>query len=378
MSASFNTVNRASFTAGTLSLPSETARLPSSFLKGLAAHFTTNIVSNTPEQDIHNVVIIGSGPAGHTAAIYCARANLAPTMYEGFMAGGVAPGGQLTTTTDVENFPGFPGGIMGPEMMDRFRQQSLAFKTTIHTQTISKVDLSQQPFKIWPESCEKDPPILAKSIIIATGATAKRMNIDGEETYWQRGISACAVCDGAAPIYRNRSLAVVGGGDSAAEEAIFLTKYASKVFVLVRRDKLRASKVMADRLLKHPKVEVVWNTVPIQAKGDGKLLQTLVVQDTKSAQQRDLPVSGLFYAIGHLPNTNVFATGGGLDGTAPQVNLDKDGYIITEPGTSKTNVAGVFAAGDVQDKRYRQAVTAAGSGCMAALDCERWLEEHHN
>ncbi|KAH6571410.1 hypothetical protein BASA50_008902 [Batrachochytrium salamandrivorans] len=349
------------------------------FINALAAHFTTCVPSAAPaaETNIEKVVIIGSGPAGHTAAIYCARANLAPVMYEGFMAGGVAPGGQLTTTTDVENFPGFPGGIMGPEMMDRFRKQSISFNTTIHTETISKVDFSQRPFKIWKESQESEPPILAQSVIIATGATAKRMYIAGEDIYWQRGISACAVCDGAAPIYRNRELAVVGGGDSAAEEAIFLTKYASKVYVLVRRDQLRASKVMADRLLKHPKVEVVWSTVPIEAKGDGKLLKSLVVEDTITKSRRDLAVSGLFYAIGHLPNTGIFATGGSMGGKSPQINLDKDGYILTVPGTSKTNVPGVFAAGDVQDRRYRQAVTAAGSGCMAALDCERWLEETH-
>ncbi|KAI8926598.1 hypothetical protein BC831DRAFT_500711 [Entophlyctis helioformis] len=324
----------------------------------------------------HKVVIIGSGPAGHTAAIYCARANLQPVMYEGFMAGGVAPGGQLTTTTDVENFPGFPEGIMGPEMMDQFRKQSARFGTTIHTETVSKVDLSQRPFRLWLESKENEEPVLAKSVIFATGATAKRLNIAGEEKYWQAGISACAVCDGAAPIYRNRELAVVGGGDSASEEATFLTKYASKVYVLVRRDKLRASKVMADRLLKHPKVEVIWNTVPVEAKGNGRLLQSLVLQDTVTKEHRELPVNGLFYAIGHKPNTDVVASGGGADGKGPQVELDRDGYIVTKPGTSLTNIPGVFAAGDVQDKRYRQAVTAAGSGCMAALDCERWLEEH--
>ncbi|KAL2916981.1 thioredoxin-disulfide reductase [Polyrhizophydium stewartii] len=324
-------------------------------------------VAGGPDSKPHKVVIVGSGPAGHTAAIYCARANLAPTMYEGFMAGGIAAGGQLTTTTDVENFPGFPDGIMGSELTDRFRAQSLRFNTTIHTETISKVDLSQRPFRLWVESRESEQPILAKSIIVATGATAKRLHIPGEDKYWQAGISACAVCDGAAPIFRRKELAVVGGGDSAAEEALFLTKYASKVYVLVRRDKLRASKVMADRLLKNPKIEVLWNTLPVEAKGDGSLLKSLTLEDTRTRARRDLPVNGLFYAIGHTPNTAVFAN---------QLKLDETGYIVTEPGTTRTSVEGVFAAGDVQDKRYRQAVTAAGSGCMAALDCERWLEEH--
>ncbi|KND01480.1 thioredoxin-disulfide reductase [Spizellomyces punctatus DAOM BR117] len=323
----------------------------------------------------HPCVVVGSGPAGHTAAIYLARANLEPVLYEGYMAGGIAPGGQLTTTTDVENYPGFPEGISGTDLMDRFRQQSARFGTKIHTETISKVDLSSRPFKLWVENKEDQEPILARSVIIATGATAKRMRIPGEETYWQAGISACAVCDGAVPIFRRKPLAVVGGGDSAAEEATFLTKYASKVYVLVRRDKLRASKTMADRLLRNPKIEVLWNTVPIEAKGDGKLLKSLILKDTKTSETRELPVNGLFYAIGHTPNTGIVATGGGPDGRGPQLQLDRDGYIITKPGTSLTSREGVFAAGDVQDRRYRQAVTAAGSGCMAALDCERWLEE---
>ncbi|KAI8905660.1 thioredoxin reductase [Powellomyces hirtus] len=297
---------------------------------------------------------------GHTASIYLARANLQPIMYEGYMAGGVAPGGQLTTTTEVENFPGFPDGLSGPEMMDKFRLQSAKFGTDIRTETITKVDLSSRPFKVWPEGQEDAKPLLAQSLIIATGATAKRMNLPGEEKYWQAGISACAVCDGAVPIFRKKT----------ARQAIFLTKYASKVYVLVRRDKLRASKTMADRLLRHPKVEVLWNTVPIEAKGDDKLLKALVVKDTKSGETRDLDVNGLFYAIGHTPNTALLRN----DKGEAQLKLDEDGYIVTTPGTSLTSVEGVFAAGDVQDRRYRQAVTAAGSGCTAALDCERWLE----
>jgi thioredoxin reductase (NADPH) len=311
------------------------------------------------------VAIIGSGPAGHTAAIYCARANLKPVLFEGYMAGGIAPGGQLTTTTEVENFPGFPEGISGPEMMDKLRAQSERFGTELITETITKVDLSSRPFKLWREGSEDGVPDTADALIIATGATARRMNLPGEETYWQRGISACAVCDGATPIFRNKELAVVGGGDSAAEEAIYLTKYASKVHVLVRRDKLRASKVMGDRLVNHPKVQMHWNTVVTEAKGDGKLLQEISLKSTTTGETSSLKVSGLFYAIGHVPNTSFL---GG------QLELDKDGYIKVQPGTSLTNVPGVFAAGDVQDRRYRQAVTAAGSGCMAALDAIGWLE----
>jgi thioredoxin reductase (NADPH) len=315
------------------------------------------------------VVIVGSGPAAHTAAIYAARANLEPLLFEGFMAGGVAAGGQLTTTTDVENYPGFPTGILGPVLMDQFRAQSIAFDTEIRTETIAKVDFSSTPFKLWTESGHLTH---ADSVIIATGATARRMHIPGEADYWQAGISACAVCDGAAPIFKNNVVSVVGGGDSACEEAIFLTKYASKVLVLVRRDQLRASKVMADRLLQHPKIQVLWNTIPIQAKGNGKLLTSLIVSNTISGQTSDLPVNGLFYAIGHEPNTKLLLK----NETESWIDLDKDGYIKTVPGTSLTSLPGVFAAGDVQDKRYRQAITAAGSGCMAALDCERWLEEH--
>ncbi|KAJ3273831.1 thioredoxin-disulfide reductase [Terramyces sp. JEL0728] len=286
------------------------------------------------------------------------------------MAGGVAAGGQLTTTTDVENFPGFPKGISGPELMENMRNQSERFGTRIFSDTISKLDLNQRPFRLWIEDEEDKEPILAKSLIVATGATAKRLNIDGEDKYWQAGISACAgnshidpVCDGAAPIFKNKELAVVGGGDSACEEAMFLTKYASKVYLLVRRDQLRASKVMQDRLMKNPKIEILWNTIPVKANGD-RLLQNIDLQDTKSKESRKLDVNGLFYAIGHLPNTSIFNT--------TDLKLDSDGYIITH-GT-ETNIEGVFACGDVQDKRYRQAVTAAGSGCMAALDCEKFLE----
>ncbi len=314
----------------------------------------------------NRITIIGSGPAAHTAAIYLSRAEMKPTLYEGMLANGIAPGGQLTTTTEIENFPGFPKAISGISLMDRMREQSKQFGTNIITETISKVDLSSRPFKLWTEWNEDSPPIISDSIIIATGASAKRLNLPGEEIYWQKGISACAVCDGAIPIFRNKPLAVVGGGDSAAEEALFLTKYGSKIFVIVRKDKLRASSIMAKRLTSNPKVEILFNTVSLEAKGNGKLLNALKIQDTITKKERDLKINGLFYAIGHTPATEI---------VKGQIETDEDGYIKTVPGTSCTSVEGVFAAGDVQDKKYRQAVTSAGSGCIAALEAEKWLAE---
>lgn len=316
----------------------------------------------------HKVVVIGSGPAGHTAAIYLARANLNPTLFEGMMANGFAPGGQLTTTTDVENFPGFPEGVMGGPLMDKMRAQSERFGTAIETETISKLDCKQRPFQLWREGYEgeKEPTDTSDAVIIATGASAKRMNLPGEDKYWQHGISACAVCDGAVPIFRNKPLVVVGGGDSAAEEAMYLTKYGSHVHVLVRRDRLRASKVMASRLLKHPKVTVHFNKVATEALGDGNLLTAVATKDTQTGEQGKIDANGLFYAIGHEPATSL---------VKGQVDLDEQGYILTVPGSTLTNVPGLFAAGDVQDKRYRQAITSAGSGCMAALDAERYLSE---
>lgn len=279
-----------------------------------------------------------------------------------------APGGQLTTTTDVENFPGFPEGVTGPEMMDKFRAQSERFGTEIITETIAKVDFESRPFKYWAEGEEDDETafMTADSIILATGASAKRLHLPGEETYWQSGISACAVCDGAVPIFRNKPLAVIGGGDSAAEEAMYLTKYASHVYVLVRRDELRASKIMGKRLLAHPKVTVMWNTAATECTGDGDLLTGLNLKDTKTGETSKLDVNGLFYAIGHVPATEL---------VKGQIETDEDGYIVTVPGTAQTSVHGVFAAGDVQDKKYRQAITSAGSGCMAALEAERLLAE---
>jgi len=311
---------------------------------------------------VEDVVIIGSGPAGHTAAIYAARANLTPLMFEGFMAGGVAAGGQLTTTTDVENYPGFPDGIDGTKLTELYRAQSLRFGTRIVTETVDRVDLSCAPFRLRTLSHDVE----AKTLIIATGATARRLAIPGEQRLWQAGISACAVCDGALPIYRDKVLMVVGGGDTAAEEASHLTKFGSKVVVVHRRDTLRASRIMQKRLLENPKIEMVWNSVVEEAVGD-KVLEGVRVRNLKSNRSHLVAAGGLFYAIGHEPNTSFLER---------QVLLDDVGYIMTKPGTTQTSVPGVFAAGDVQDKLWRQAVTAAGTGCMAALEAERYLVEH--
>ena len=308
-----------------------------------------------------NIIIIGSGPAACTAAIYCGRANLNPLVFEGEMAGGIAAGGQLTTTTEVENFPGFPTGISGPELMIRMREQAERCGTRFITKTVNRVDLSSRPFRIWTDEGE----ISAKILIIATGATAKRMGVPGEDIYWQKGVSACAVCDGALPIFRNKPLVVVGGGDSACEEAHFLSRYASEVTLLVRRDQLRASKVMQERIKANPKIQIRWNTVLEELSGE-KLLTQVIVKDALSGERDTLNANGLFYAIGHVPNTAF------LDN---QLKLDETGYIVTVPGTTKTSVPGVFACGDVQDKVYRQAITAAGSGCMAALEAEHFLTQ---
>ncbi|EDO17034.1 hypothetical protein Kpol_530p3 [Vanderwaltozyma polyspora DSM 70294] len=316
---------------------------------------------------VHNkVTIIGSGPAAHTAAIYLARAELPPTLYEGMFANGIAAGGQLTTTTEIENFPGFPDALTGSELVERMKEQSVKFGTKVITETISKVDLSSRPFKLWTEFNEDAEPVTTDALIIATGASAKRMHIPGEDSYWQKGISACAVCDGAVPIFREKPLAVIGGGDSACEEAEFLTKYGSKVFMLVRKDHLRASTIMQRRVERNEKIEILYNTVALEAQGDGKLLQSLKIKNVNTNEESELPVNGLFYAIGHTPATSI---------VKGQVDQDDVGYIKTVPGTSLTSVPGFFAAGDVQDSRYRQAITSAGSGCMAALDAEKYLAE---
>jgi len=340
----------------------------------IVEHETVALKERIPGVPHTRLVVIGSGPAGHTAAIYAARALLRPIMFEGEIdiTTGITPGGQLTSTTEVENFPGFPKGVTGPELCNLFREQSSHHGTDIRDKTVTKVDLSSRPFKIWTadDPSTAKPDVTTDSLIIATGATAKRLFIKGEDTLWQAGISACAVCDGAAPIFRNKELAVVGGGDTAVEESLFLTKYASKVHVLVRRDVLRASKVMASRLQRHPKVQIHWNTAVTTARSvESKfnLLTHIDIVDTQTNQPKgELPVAGLFYAIGHQPNTKF------LDG---QIKTDSDGYILTRPGTATTDVKGVYAAGDVQDKRYRQAITAAGSGCQAALEAAAYLEE---
>lgn len=326
------------------------------------AHHGTH-AGSLPVSDVEKVAIVGSGPAAHTAAIYAARAAMHPILYEGFLAANVAAGGQLTTTTDVENFPGFPDGILGPELMDRMRKQSERYGTRIKTETIDSIDLtSGSPFSLKTESGEV---VKAQTVIIATGATAKRMDIEGtrDGEFWQKGVSACAVCDGALPMFRNQPLAVIGGGDSAMEEASFLSKFGSKVYIVHRRDELRASKVMQARAKENPKIEFLYSHVVNKVSGDS-LVRSMQVKDLKTDMDREVPIAGLFFAIGHEPNTKF------LNG---QLALDESGYVLTKPGTTQTSVAGVFAAGDVQDKKWRQAITAAGTGCMAALEAEHYL-----
>jgi thioredoxin reductase (NADPH) len=314
----------------------------------------------------HKVIIIGTGPAGYTAAIYASRANLAPLVLEG-----AQPGGQLTITTDVENFPGFPEGILGPELMNGMREQVLRFGALLKAETVLKVDLSRRPYHVASDQGE----YTCDALIIATGASAKWMGIHKDEELSRSGggVSACATCDGF--FFRGKEIAVVGGGDTALEEATFLTKFASKVTLVHRRDRLRASRTMQDRALSNPKIQVRWNAVvtdiptQLQALPSGEQVQkirALTLKDTVTGQVSELPVEGLFVAIGHEPNTALFAG---------QLPMNEAGYLQVEPGSSRTPVPGVFACGDVQDHVYRQAVTAAGSGCMAAIDAERWLGE---
>ena len=307
----------------------------------------------------HHVIIIGSGPAGLTAAIYTARANLEPLVIEGEPSStSDQPGGQLMLTTEVENFPGFPEGIMGPELMSNMRSQAARFGAQFLTEKVTAVDFSAHPKRVSVRGTE----YTADSIIVSTGAQSLMLGLDKEKTLLGHGLSTCATCDGF--FFRGQEIAVVGGGDSAVEEATFLTKFASKVYLIHRRDELRASKIMQDRALNNPKIEMVWNTVVDDLLGDTKL-EGAVLRSTVDGSTRHLAVGGLFVAIGHRPNTDLFR--GTLD-------MDDNGYLITRPGSAYTNIDGVFACGDVQDHTYRQAITAAGSGCMAAIDCERWLE----
>jgi thioredoxin reductase (NADPH) len=309
-----------------------------------------------------NVVIIGSGPAAWTAAIYAARANLLPVVYEGEPMGTMLPGGQLMTTTEVENFPGFPEGITGPALMERMREQALRFGVRVVSEHVRAIDTSQHPFRLTPsygDGCT------AMTVIVATGANAKWLGLPNEERLAQTGggVSACAVCDGALPFFRGKRVAVVGGGDTAMEESLYLTKFASEVVIVHRRDEFRATRVMVDRALSNPKIRVAWNSQVVDVLGYDEITG-IRLEDTVTGGRRDLEVGGLFVAIGHTPNT------GFLEG---QLDLTAHGYIKTKPWRTATDIEGLFAAGDVMDDYYRQAITAAGTGCMAALEAERWL-----
>lgn len=313
----------------------------------------------------HRVLIIGSGPAGLTASIYAARANLHPTCIEGFNAGGLIPGGQLMFTTEVENYPGYPEGITGQKMMQNFRDQAERQGTKFITADVQKVDLSARPFKVWVGEDENELHT-ADAVIIATGARANYLGLPSEEQLKNRGVSACAVCDGA--LYRNRPVAIVGGGDTAMEEATYLAGLCEDVVLLHRRDEFRASKTMQERVLNHPKIKVLFSHAVDEVLGvEVGEVTGIVARDLKTGQKKEIPVSALFVAIGHTPMTDLFKG---------QLETHPNGYLKVSPGTSKTSVPGVFAAGDVADWVYRQAVTAAGTGCMAALDAERWLAEH--
>jgi thioredoxin reductase (NADPH) len=314
--------------------------------------------------DVHEVVILGSGPSGLTAAIYAARASLEPLVIEGEPSStGDQPGGQLMLTTDVENFPGFPKGIMGPELMMQFREQAQRFGADLRTEKATRVDLSQRPFKIWVgDPSAPEPTYLASSLIVSTGATALMLDLPNEQRLLGHGVSTCATCDGF--FFRDHDIAVVGGGDSALEEATFLTKFARTVTIIHRRDEFRASRIMQDRAMANDKIRVLWNTEVTDVLGD-QTVEGISLFDNTTNEISQLPVTGLFVAIGHRPNTDLF-TG--------QLAMKDNGYLITDTPSTRTNVEGVFACGDVQDDTYRQAITAAGSGCAAAIDAERWLE----
>jgi thioredoxin reductase (NADPH) len=323
----------------------------------------------TEQATVHDVVIVGSGPAGLTAAVYTARANLAPLVIEGEPSStSDQPGGQLMLTTEVENFPGFPEGIMGPELMVRFREQALRFGADIRTEKVTRVDLSARPFGVWVGDPDAEHPTYrARALNISTGAQSLMLGLEDEGRLIGHGVSTCATCDGF--FFRDHQIAVVGGGDSAVEEATFLTKFASKVILLVRRDQLRASKIMQERAFANDKIEIRWNTVVRSIVGDSKL-EHIEVEDVLTGEVSVLPVTGLFVAIGHKPATDL---------VKGQLELEDNGYLVTGRwgGASTTSVEGVFACGDVQDHTYRQAITAAGSGCQAAIDAERWLEAQH-
>ena len=314
-------------------------------------------MDNSTTEKVH-CLIIGSGPAGYTAAIYAARANLKPVLYQG-----IQPGGQLTITTEVENYPGYPDGVQGPDMMVHFEKQAVRMGTDVRYGLATKVDFSKQPYKVW---IDEEKVIETDTLIISTGASAKWLGIESEQRLNGFGVSACAVCDGF--FFRGKDVAIVGAGDTAAEEALYLSKLATNVHMLIRRDQMRASKIMQERVQRTPNIKVHWNSETDEILGETKV-EGVRVRNVRTGEKKDIPVAGFFVAIGHQPNSEIFK--GWLD-------MDEAGYIQTVPGTSKTNVEGVFASGDVQDKIYRQAVTAAGSGCMAALDAERYLsmKEH--
>ena len=314
---------------------------------------------NASDANVRHVIIIGSGPAGLTAAIYAARANLAPLVIEGEPSStSDQPGGQLMLTTDVENYPGFPDGIMGPELMMSFRSQAERFGAEFLTEKATRVDFSERPFRVWV----RDREFRADAVIVSTGAQSLMLGLEAESKLLGHGLSTCATCDGF--FFRGHNIAVVGGGDSAVEEATFLTKFADKVTLIHRRDQLRASKIMQDRAFSNPKIEMLWNHTVTDVLGD-HTVEGIEVTSTVDGSTSTLPVTGVFVAIGHRPNTDLFA--GVLD-------MDENGYLVTQPNSSYTNIPGVFACGDVQDHTYRQAITAAGSGCVAAIDAERWLE----